>query len=605
MTYSKKAPSALGVAFWLICICPHAAHSASKCQVKKTADLPVTLEDRRAEIKASFNGQEAILAIDSGAFWSLISSASAERFKLRTDPLPDGISVRGVGGEAEVGLATVKDFEILGAHLKNRQFLVGGTEIQGQSQSIGVLGQNILQFFDVEYDLSEATIRLFRTEDCKKTNLTYWLKNGEQFSMIDLLYAEGLNAATLGYIYINDQKIKFELDTGAPTSVLTLQGAARAGIKPDSPGVVAAGTTGGIGRHLSRQWIAPVQDLKIGDNEEIKNSRVRIADIDLDGIDMLLGLDFLMAHRVFVATAERRMFFTFNGGAVFKLDDARLAAAPVAAEASSSAAPTPGEATAPPDAAALARLGSAQVTRRDFAQGIANLTKAVAAAPDDPEFHYQRANAYLANGQVAEALADFDQTLKLKENFLPAYLPRAEIELQEHREPDAIADLDKVDRLSPPSADLRLQLAEMEAGIDLFAAAMAQFDLWMKHHPEDSRRVRALDGRCFASAMQNQDLDAGMRNCNSAVSLGNKKVSGYGELLTDRGLMRLRQKDPEKAIADFDAALKLEPENARALYLKGVAESHLHKPKADADIEAAKKLEPKMTTRYAQFGFVP
>jgi tetratricopeptide (TPR) repeat protein len=70
-------------------------------------------------------------------------------------------------------------------------------------------------------------------------------------------------------------------------------------------------------------------------------------------------------------------------------------------------------------------------------------------SPNDPEFYYQRANAYWANNQADLALADFEHVIALKQDFLPAYLPRAEIKLSKHDEQGALADLESVDTLAP------------------------------------------------------------------------------------------------------------------------------------------------------------
>ena len=43
--------------------------------------------------------------------------------------------------------------------------------------------------------------------------------------------------------------------------------------------------------------------------------------------DMLLGIDFLRAHRVYVAHSQGKLYFTYNGGPVFSVA-ARAAAKP-------------------------------------------------------------------------------------------------------------------------------------------------------------------------------------------------------------------------------------------------------------------------------------
>ncbi|HEY4971592.1 MAG TPA: retropepsin-like aspartic protease, partial [Steroidobacteraceae bacterium] len=131
----------------------------------------------RPTIMAKINGADAQFALDSGAFYSMISSATAAQFQLRLRPAPYGLRVSGVGGSADTSLAVVKVFTLAGFPLHDVEFLVGGSEIGGGS--IGLMGQNFLEKWDVEYDLARGVVRLFKAEDCKHTLLAYWTTPGQ------------------------------------------------------------------------------------------------------------------------------------------------------------------------------------------------------------------------------------------------------------------------------------------------------------------------------------------------------------------------------------------------------------------------------------------
>ena len=63
--------------------------------------------------------------------------------------------------------------------------------------------------------------------------------------------------------------------------------------------------------------------------------------------------------------------------------------------------------------------------------------------------------------------------------------------------------------------------------------------------------------------------------------------------------MRLRQGDFSKAVADCDAALKVLPKNALALYARAVAEARQSKKQeSDADLQAAKTIAPDIGERF-------
>jgi tetratricopeptide (TPR) repeat protein len=577
------------------------AFADAKCKIAKVVDLPITMNSLRPTIGVKINDRDARFILDSGAFYSMISSATAAEYHLKTARGPFGLRVSGIGGTADVRVATVKEFSIVGITMKNVEFLVGGSDFG----NAGLLGQNLLEQFDVEYDLATGAIRLFHTEDCGHTLLAYWLAPGQDYSSMPIDRIDPLHPHTIGVAYVNGKQIR------AFTSVLSLKAAERAGVKPDSPGVVAAGYSSGIGREMTKGYIAPFASFKIGDAEEIKNTKLRIADIGLDNADMLLGADFFVSHRVFVANKEHRLFLSYNGGPVFNLSQSR------AATSESNPADQPdartGEAkhgddsdASPAHAAELARRGSARAARRDFGPALADLSAAIQLSPNEPEYYYQRANAYWAGGQADLALMDYDHVLMLKQDFLPAYIPRAEIKLGKKDAPGAIADLETVDRLAPKQADLRFMLAELYVRIDRLPAAIEQFSLWIQNHPDDSRMVAATAGRCLSSALQNQDLPAALSDCNTAVRRADKKHENYSNLFVYRGLVRLRQGDYDKAMADFNDALKMTPRNARALYARAVAESRKNEKKESAsDLEAARQITPRVAESFERYGIVP
>jgi tetratricopeptide (TPR) repeat protein/predicted aspartyl protease len=595
------------IAFTLLMLLAISFDASAKCQLGRLGELSLTMAGLRPLVSVKFNDQDAKLVLDSGAFFSMITAATAGEYKLKLSPAPYGLRVEGIGGYVETSVTNVKDFSVAGVTFHKVDFLVGGSEVG----AAGLLGQNFLAKLDVEYDFANGMARLFRAEDCKNELLAYWVKPGQSFSQMEIEREGRGHFHTVGVAYVNGMKIRVKFDTGAWTSLLSIKAAERAGIKIDSPGVVDAGYARGVGRGTSKQYIAPVASFKIGDSEEIKNTRLRIADVELNDADMLLGADFFVSHRVYVANSEHKLYLTYNGGAVFNLAKAppvNEPAAPIATDDADAAHDSSkAEAKAdvnPADAAELARLGEALAARRDFEHALTDLSKAVELGPDEPEYRYRRALVYQQNGQSDLALADLDRVLMLKEDFLLAYIPRAQIRLRNKNVTGAIADLDAADRLAAKQADLRLTLAGLYEAADQIPVAMKQYDLWIQNHPVDSRIAAALSARCLASALQNQDLEGGLDSCNRALNIADKKNSSYSYILVNRGLVRLRQKYYDKAISDFEAAVKMIPNNARALYGRGVAKTLVNKTaEGAADMDAAVKIAPNVAEQFKRRGF--
>ena len=551
----------------------------------------------RPTLTAKINGRDAQFLLDSGAFYSMISSATAAQFNLRLRSAPFGFRLTGVGGSTGASITTVKEFTLAGVPLHDIEFLVGGSEVG--SGAVGLLGQNFLERWDVEYDLAKGVIRLMRAQDCNHAMLAYWATAEQSVSRMDIGYTTPLKPHTTGTASINGANIRVVFDTGAWNSILSLKAAARAGVKPDTADVAAAGYSTGIGRSSVKTYIAPFSSFKIGDNEEIKNVHLRIADVDLEEGDMLLGADFFLSHHVYVANSQHRLYFTYNGGPVFNLSKSASAGGTDAPE-------TKSQDDEPADAAAFARRGAAFAGRRDFEHALADLSRACELNSNEPEYAYQRGMAYWASNQPIPAMADFDHALELNPDYVQARVVRAQLRLANKDVAGADADLDAADRMAPKQADIRFTMGELYEKADVLGSAVTQYDLWIISHPDDSKMMSALYRRCSLRALQGQDLDKGLSDCNSALRLTSKSEPAAASILRVRGLVRLRLGDYDKSIADFDDSLKLAPKNAQALYGRGVAELRKHKtPEGQADLAEASKLRPNIAAEFSRRGISP
>jgi predicted aspartyl protease len=294
----------------------HTSAHAEQCQLGKLGELPVTMRGTRPLVHAGINGQDALFLADSGAFYSTLTRAAAEAHKLPLQNAPVYFAENGVGGEAHTLITMVRTFSIFGQPIPNVDFVV--VDQSFDPGVAGLIGQNVFRLGDVEYDLANDVIRIMHAAGCKSTPLAYWAAaESKPFSVIDIETPTRFAPHTIGVAYVNGVQIRVLFDTGAARSVLALDAAKRAGVTPASAGVVAAGEWHGIGPGSGTTWIAPFASFKIGD-EEIRNTHLRIGGEQLK-VDMLLGADFFLSHRIYVATGQRKLYFTYNGGPVFDL----------------------------------------------------------------------------------------------------------------------------------------------------------------------------------------------------------------------------------------------------------------------------------------------
>ena len=570
------------------------------CTLTKFADLPVTMQGLRATIPTQLDGVDAIFAIDTGAFYTSLTAASAERLHLKLRAAPaDKDVIEGIGGDAQVYLTTVKVFSLGAAKFHGFSLIVGGSEYG--NEVVGLFGQNVLIGADLEFDFANGAMRVFRTSDCGGQMLAYWDTN-QPYSVIHTSPTTHESPWITSTATVNGVTMRVLFDTGFPQSYLSLDAAKRAGIDPHGPGVVDGGATGGIGRGALATWIAPVASFKIGD-EEIKNTHLRIADGSMLGHDMVLGADFFLSHRIFSAGSQQKLYFTYNGGPVFDLNHASENDRPGASSPALAPAPTAtsqsGGGSVPTDAQGFARRGAAYTSRGDYPDAVADLTRAIDLDPADADYRYARAMAYLGSRQAVLARADLDRALEITPAYVPALMARAQLRLAMGSEAEALVDLHAADRAAPPAADGRLELGALFTEADAEDAAVNDLDLWINSHLEDAKRPEGLGERCWARALAGQLLDKALADCNVALGLWPKDAA----VLDSRGLVHLRLGDLDRAIADYDAALALNPKLAWSLYGRGVAKIKKGNAVAgNVDITAALAVQANIATKAKAHG---
>ncbi|HEX4376550.1 MAG TPA: retroviral-like aspartic protease family protein [Steroidobacteraceae bacterium] len=601
----------------------------AKCQIAKFSELPVSMIGSQPRTTVNLNGVDLQLVIDSGNVYTAIPQSIADQLKLKYSPSYTGWYTVGIGNSrVDTQIAQIKTMSLPGIHLTDTDVTVGMSEIG----AAGLLGQDILHLGDVEYDLAQGAVRLFRTHDCSPQQpLAYWA-NGSSTAVSDFeLHPEApFNLSKIGSHFqqkipdwaysdvgvaeLNGQRMRILIDTGAGVSFVTAAAAERAGVRRDSPGVTDGGYTHGVGRAGIATFIARFDSFKIG-QEEIHNARLRVAVADLPGsIDMLVGPDFLLSHRVYVANSQHRVYFTYNGGPVFDLSThPDSGAAATATFAATSAATPPAAAAAAgrdsdttEDAGDHARLGEALAARNQLDQALTELNRACELAPDNAEYLYQRGVVLRAQGQADKSLADFNKSIELVPNDVRVRLARAELRLETHDKMGAIEDLNAADAAAAPQANERLQMAVYYEHADRLDAALGQTNRWIDSHREDATLPRALEMRCWIQALQGTDLPSALHDCNQAMGLLDKANPLYAKVASVRGLVLLRMANYDQSIASYSLSLKLQPKDVMSLYGRGIDELRLHKDDVgNADIAQATTLSPGVDKEFARHDIRP
>ena len=558
---------------------------AAGCQVTQM-EIPVRIVEHRPIATLTLNGTPVQMLVDSGAFFSMLSASTAEQLNLMLRPLPSGARVEGYTGRIEAKQTSVAKVGLLDAELTNIAFLVGGNELGAGIG--GILGRNILSAADTEYDLAHGLVRLsFPKGDCDKTNFAHWA-GAAPVVVAPLRGQQREDTAIRTDVVVNGTRITALLDTGAPTTSLTLRAARRAGIEEGE--LTPLGRVGGAGEGRVRTWTANVALFELA-GEKIANNRLRIDDVYGPDQGVIVGLDYFLSHRIYVSRLQDQVYITWNGGPVFAQGraagdyDTRYAALP--------------KDVGKDDADAFARRGAAAAAARNYARALEDLNRACELAPDVADYFYARARVHLAMRQPGPALADLDRTLSLDPSLAESRMRRATMRAEQGNGSAAQADLAQLDSTLPPSSHLRADMAHVYVVIALVPEALRQYDLWVSTHPNDLRLAGVLNNRCWTRARLNIDLPLALADCKEAVD----KDGGHAAYRDSLGWTFLRLSDAANAKSAFDGAIKLQAQPF-ALYGRALANVLLNDmASGERDLQAARKLKPLIDEEVRKAGF--
>jgi len=297
-----------------------AASADSKCKFERITELPIWIEQGRPVTIGYLNGRKVGILIDTGSGQSFVERMALERLAV---PGFRDVALRSFGGMSDPVAQTVEiqEFRLGRAVRKDWRVLVSPENSFGSDIAVS-LGQEFFRNVEVEFDFPNAAMRLYQSEDCERTALSYW--TGEPANEVPIERSSHLRLT----LQINGRPVLAQIDSGASQSVVDARAAARLGITRSTAGVIDGGCSAGLGRDPIQTWIAPFDLVTIGE-EHIRNAKIRFGEL-WSGVmtrsaptalqrlpEMLLGVDFLRSHRVLVANSQNKIYFTYSGGPVF------------------------------------------------------------------------------------------------------------------------------------------------------------------------------------------------------------------------------------------------------------------------------------------------
>ena len=211
----------------------------------------------------------------------------------------------------------------------------------------------------------------------------------------------------------------------------------------------------------------------------------------------------------------------------------------------------------PRDPGALRFRGMLHLNANNLDKAEADLSAAVALEPKDPDTYEALGVAQALEKKYDEAMESFNKTIELEPDSPAALVHRARIRAIKGDAPAALRDVDQALKLQPGAVQGLQLRAGLLAGIGKYEPALADLNILRRAAPADPEllvQIAALE---------------------QAAKQPDKAVATYGQLLLaepqstaahrGRADAYLSLGKQAEAIADYEAALKIEPNNSGVL----------------------------------------
>jgi hypothetical protein len=312
-----------------------ASPTLAACQFTKLGEMAVDMSRGVPMVEIEANGQKRKVVLRTGSNYTTLRKADiiALGGGGGTESNLVSLSAR---GERTVNYSTLKEVKLGGAFRVSRlEVLVN--EDTGASDIAGYIGADILAAADVEFDLAHNRVAFYTPKDCAKDYLGYWEGAITDARLVTAVASRrAIQLGNLSFrpaVSLNGKETTAELNSGSGISVVDAKFASLLGLKPGAPGVRTT-----VGMSLKPVMVGKFTEFAIG-GEKISNPSFVMDELfsdaaftdtgsnlrtKIDGLPtMILGLDFMRSHRILVASSQRRMYFSHNGGPVFRTPPAQ------------------------------------------------------------------------------------------------------------------------------------------------------------------------------------------------------------------------------------------------------------------------------------------
>ncbi|WP_054469772.1 tetratricopeptide repeat protein [Planktothricoides sp. SR001] len=239
--------------------------------------------------------------------------------------------------------------------------------------------------------------------------------------------------------------------------------------------------------------------------------------------------------------------------------------------------------------------GDARYKSGDLREAIADYNQAIKINPQYAEAYIGRGNARSQSGNLSEAISDYNQAIKINPQYAEAYHNRGLAWYKSGNLSEAISDYNQAIKINPQYAEAYIGRGNAHSQSGDLREAIADYTEAIKINPQ---YAEAYVGR-GAARSDTGDKQGAITDYTQAIKINPQ----YAEAYIKRGQACYESGDKQKAIADLNQAIKLNPQDARTYLVRGIVSSQSEDLSgAISDFDQAIQLNPQLAEAYSLRG---
>jgi predicted aspartyl protease len=254
-------------------------------------------------VQAKINGVESKALIDTGGVVSFITTPLSERAKVHS--YRGAVRLAGFDGHEVVSpVVWTNSLQIGGLTWAGGvEFALMGPPHDDPKLSVALLGMDLLDGRDYDIDFTHHLLTIYSTKNCLHPD-PLWDTTS---TGVSLERTEHDHKVTLPVAFDADL-LDAEIDTGAPTSYLTREGALRAGVTKDA---LAKDPTRDVPGLNGKRKVRVHRFAQISIGEDVlRNFEIEVDDRPRNDfpVDMIIGLDYISQHHLWLSLSTNAVF---------------------------------------------------------------------------------------------------------------------------------------------------------------------------------------------------------------------------------------------------------------------------------------------------------